>query len=556
MIYPNRSRALITAGLVLAAAVLDPAAGVSQTGPRLYDTGRLDTLKPIPARPGPAVPNPAPVIGAPAGLGRRQFVLNDLVVDGAASIPPGKIAATWQAYRGRTIDEKQLYAIAQAIGTVYANSDIALYSIFIPPQKFDGGPVHIRVVEGYVDAVAIEGNTNGADLSLLKNYAAKIVADRPLHRSVLAREVLLMSSIAGLTVGSKFEPLPGGAPGAVRLRLGVLRKTFQYGLDFTNQGASVLSRVQLGANVVANSVFREGDRTQLLFGMPIDINRYQYYGINHIEPIGDDGATVTINVGNLVTHAKGTLIGGNAVIASIQGSYPVILATKENLTVTADLDAIDSSNAVLGSTLSDERTRAARVGVSYAVQDESDAITGGTLTLSQGIDGLGARRGGPAFGGPSFTKITTRLVREQPLPWDFVARLRASAQYTPDHLPASEQLAYGGLDFGQGFETSALFGDEGIEAYGELAYKIPDTPIQPWLSGSEIFISADWARVYNIHTIYQYKNDSGSSAGIGVRTKLLGKVGVQLEVARVLQEPRSVGTHEGYRFVASLNGTF
>jgi hemolysin activation/secretion protein len=552
----NWSRALIMAGLALAAGILDPVAGVAQPGPRLYDTGRLDTAKPIPAKPGPALPTSAPVVAAPAGASGRSFVLNEVIVDGAVSVSPAKIAATWRADRGKTITEKQVYAIAQAIGAVYAGSDIALYSVFIPKQPFDGGSVHIRVVEGYVDAVSIQGNTKGADLSLLKAYAAKIVADRPLHRSVLAREVLLMSSISGLTVGSTFEPLPGGAPGAVRLRLGIVRKTFQYGLDFTNQGASVLGQVQLGANVVANSVLREGDRTQLLFGVPVNIDRYQYYGITHIEPIGDDGATMTINVGNLVTHEKGDEIGGNAVIGSIQGSYPVILATKENLTVTGDLDLIDSSNAVLGATLSDERTRAARAGVSYAVQDEAGAITGGTLTLSEGLNVLGARRGGPAFGRPGFTKVSARLVREQPLPLDFIARLRVAGQYTPDHLPASEQIAYGGLDFGEGFETSTLFGDDGIEAYGELAYKIPDAPVRPWLSGSEVFVSADWARMYSVHTIYQYKNDSGSSVGFGVRSNVLGKLGVQLGVARVLQEPRSSQTHEAYRFVLAITGMF
>jgi hemolysin activation/secretion protein len=564
------------AGLLLLANLLSrvpadaqqtPAGALS--GSRLIDNGRLDQVPPaavptsqmtVPQMPiGGAVPT------APAALAARQFLLTELVVDGARSVPAEAIAATWRARQGQRVSVADIYAIAKAIGEVYARSDIALYSVYVPRQPFDGTPVHIRVVEGFVAAVSIEGDTEGADLDLLKRYAARIVADRPLRRTTLERYILLMNEIAGMKVGSKFEvmtPPPGDSvladivPGAVRLRLGIARKPIDYGFGFNNQGASVLSRVQVDANVVANSVFREGDRTQLVFGAPITIDRYQYYGLSHVEPIGSDGATLTASLGDLITHPKRLLIGGDAVIASLQGSYPIILRTREALNVNASFDALDSNNAVLGTTLSDERTRTLRLGAAYAVQDKSGAISSVTIIASEGINALGARPGGLGYGGPGFTKVTVRLTREQPLPEPFVARVKLAGQYTPDHLPASEAFAYGGIDFGQAFETATLFGDEAVAAAAELAYKLPDQSTSPWLGHSEAFVFGDWARVWNIHTIYALPTDEGASTGVGVRSKILDKVSLQLEAAHVLIQPRSVPKSQDWRFVAQLTGTF
>jgi hemolysin activation/secretion protein len=534
-----------------------PAGGLS--GSRLIDNGRLDQVPPA-AVPASQVPSGGAVPAAPSALAARQFLLTSLIVDGARSVPAADIAATWRPRLGQRISVAEVYAIAKAIGEIYARSDIALYSVYVPPQPFDGAPVHIRVVEGFVGAVSIEGNTAGADLDLLKDDAARIVADRPLHRSTLERCILLMNSIAGVKVGSRFEAMttpPGdSAPGAVRLRLGIVRKRVDYGFGFNNQGASVLSRVQVDANVIANSVFREGDSTQFVFGAPITIDRYQYYGLTHVEPIGSDGATLTASFGDLVTHPKGLLIGGDAVIASLQGSYPVILRTREALNVNAGFDALDSNNAVLGTTLSDERTRTLRIGTTYAVQDTGEGITSVNFIASEGIDALGARPGGLGYGRPGFTKITVRLAREQPLPGQFVARAKLAGQYTPDRLPASEEFAYGGIDFGQAFETATLFGDEAVAAAAELAYKLPDQWASPWLAHSEVFAFTDWARVWNIHTIYALPTDEGASTGVGVRSKILDKVSVQLEAAHVLIQPRSVPKSQDWRFVVQLTGTF
>lgn len=527
---------------------------IAQSGPRLIDTGRLDQRTPAPPG-GAAVPTTSTATPRPPAIEGHRFVLTSVDVVGAVSLPAATLRATWKNLVGHTVTVADVYHIADTIGAAYTQAGYALYSVTVPRQPFDGGPVRINVIEGYVAAVVIEGDTKGADLSLLKAYAARITAERPLRQATLERAILLMNAIPGLKVGSRFESV-AGQPGAVRLRLGIQRKPFEYGAGFNNQGASVLSQLQLEVNAAANGLLQEGDRSQIVFGFPTGLSRYQYYGFNHTEPIGDNGATITVSIGDLVTHQQNDLVGGNAIIGSIQARYPIILGVKESLAATGEFDLLDARNAFLGATLTDERTRAARLGLNYAVQDGLDGIDGVAVTLSEGLDVLGAQRGSIAYGGPEFTKLTLRLAREQPLPDNFYLRGRMAGQYAFQHLPASEQFALGGPDFGQAFQLATLYGDQAVAGAAEAAYRLPARLMPHWLNQTELFVSGDWARLWNRQTLFAFQQNTGASAVIGVRTKLLDKVSLQIDAARVLVQPASLGGTGGWNCFVWLTGNF
>ena len=368
-----------------------------------------------------------------------------------------------------------------------------------------------------------------------------------------------MSQIAGLKVGSQFEPVPG-QPGAVTLKLSVQRKTFEYGLDFDNQGNSLLSRTQLAANVAVNSLFREGDRTQLVVGAPLTIERYQYYGISHLEPIGTAGATIAVNLGELVTNGVKHTDSGTAQFLDVTATVPLIVAVRENLSATMSFDLLDSNDALLGQTLTDERTRAFRAGLSWAKQDsllaDLSAVSSVSGSVSEGVNFLGARRSNIAFGGPDFTKFNLRVARAQDLPWNLAIRAKATAQFALEHLPATEQFAFGGTDFGQAFDTAALLGDSAIAVGAEIAYKLPQTWFPSWATSNEVFGFGDYGRLWTRDTIYQLPQVSAASAGVGARTKLLDKLSLQLAVANPILLPEIVTSQERWRFLVQLSGKF
>jgi hemolysin activation/secretion protein len=546
--------------LALGAVALTPIAfaptAFAQSGSRIIDRDRLDNRPQIPAA--PAQPPPAATSNGPSApptSDETQILLHEIVVQGSAALPANVIHQTWQQDQNKTIPLREVYAIADRIAAAYAKAGLALYKVDVPTQDFAPGIVHIRVVEGYVDAVTIQGDTAHGDLSLLQAYAAHIVAARPLLQSTVERYILLMNDIAGLTVGSTFEPIQG-QPGAVRLVLTIARKRFEEGIGVDNQGQAQLSRTSLEANIGVNSLLREGDRTQLVFGAPLTIDGYQFYGVVHREPIGTDGATLQFNAGYLTTRPAANEISGNAATVGVRLSYPVIRALKESLVASVEADALNADNAELSDVLSDERTRVLRGALTYAVQDDAGDVSVASTTLSAGLNGLGARRGSAASGPPDFSKVIALLSREQQLPLSFILRVMALGQFSGTELPASEQFSYGGQQFGRSFDNGAVRGDRGFAISAELAYPVQAAWMPAFTGGSEVYGFGDYGRVFNVAETAIYKTDAGSSAGFGARTKLLEKVTLDLSVDRTLLQPREVSGHAAWRLVFAVHGTF
>ena len=546
--------------LALSAAVscapgLRPA--LAGTAPTILD-GRPIGVPVAPGAPAPQAPVAAPPrvtrLSPQSVPSSRSFVLTSVTITGAESLPAAELRSTWVALRGTRITVGDVRGIADRVAALCRRHDDAIFRVTIPTQQFTGA-VRIDLIVGHVENVAIEGDTKNADLWRLRAYAAAIAADRPLRQATLERYVLLMNAIPGLTVGSRFRPLPS-RPDGVELVLTIRRTRFEYGFGFDNAGQPVLGRTEVEANVAVNDLFGEGDRTQFTFGLPIDVNQFQYFALNHVEPLGRDGATITLDAADLLTHPTHDSVAGNATIVGATVAMPLVERVHQTLLGSVGFDAIDSNSALVGLTISDERTRTLRFRLQGAADQWLDGVSAFDLVLSHGIGVAGARRGSIVYGGPEFTKLTLRLSREQHLPLGLVLRARGFGQYAAERLPGSEQFAFGGFDFGQAFQEVTLTGDRALAGALELAHALPAFTTTRWTSGTEAFVLADAGEVWNAPNPFAPDTDRGASVGFGVRTKLLGKVTVQAEAADAVVRPTSVGSDAGWRAVLGLTGAF
>jgi hemolysin activation/secretion protein len=527
-------------------------------GPRIIDTLEpgsttnalpSTTINPAPGSV-PSAPTPA---GSPAAGGedeKKLFVLRAVQVEGATHVTKQSIAAVWQGKVGSSVSLADLRQIADGISGVYKKAGYALYTVSIPKQSFRGGVVVIRVAEGYVDTVSIQDDDKTADLSLINAYAAPLVAERPLRQATLERYILLMTDLSGHKVGSRFEPV-AGKPGANLLVLTVQTKKFDAGFGFVNLGTPLLSDTQFAVNGLANSLLREGDRTQIVYGFaPDEFHNYQYYGINHQTPLGDDGLTLQLNAGYLSTDVNSLI--GRAYLVGVHVNDPLIRSVDENLFLNVGLDGLNSDDAILGSSASDEHTRALRATLAYALKDDFDGTNTAIGTLSDGLSIFDARRGSLTFGGPVFVKFNTRVERDQKLPWDFVFRLRAAGQISGGHLPQSEQFSFGGEDFGRAFDYDTLNGDRGFATAGELAYEIG--PYHPYGTtvAPEVYVWSDWGMIWNVDTLLLPASDRGASAGLGTRATIADQTIISLELARDLERPLFSPSPPDWRVVFTI----
>jgi hemolysin activation/secretion protein len=520
---------LSAAGLLLAAQAT-PRAITTQT-PLILDQGRADRIQPI------APPLPASTEVAPNGEGLAQVdaagsgtPIAGIAFEGSAV--PAPVAEAARAFIGRPATREALGALARAMAAAYAKSGVALYTVAIPAQDLSGGTVRVQVAEGFIERVVYP---KGAS-PLLRAYAARLMAEKPLTRRALERYLSLMRDVPG----AKIEPqlLRGTRKGGVVLSLAATREQSDFALGFDNQGARDLGLGQFRAEAHGYSLLRDGDRTDLSLSSATDFKRFRYASLAHSTPVGADGLALSLSAGYLETRPRGTPLKGTATIAGLSLAYPVIRGYRQNLSLSLGLDGLNSDAAFVGSLISSDRTRALRLAAGYSDVGPKSVLTGG-ITLSRGLDLLGAR----SLAGITdtvFTKANARATWDRQIGQRLVLRLRAAGQYSRDRLAASERFAVGGLEFGRAFDAALLSGDRGVAGSAEVALR-PTLP-KP-LAGSEVYGFVDGARLHVVPRLTQPGMSFAlASAGAGVRLAYRDKGSFEIEAARAIDNP-----YPGYR---------
>ncbi|WP_242126614.1 ShlB/FhaC/HecB family hemolysin secretion/activation protein [Sphingobium sp. Sx8-8] len=450
---------------------------------------------------------------------------------------PEAVADAARHFLGKPASRATLTALAKAIATAYGKSGIALYTVAIPQQRLSDGHVRVLLAEGFVEEIVYP---QGAS-PLIRAYAERLRAEKPLSRRALERYLSLMRDIPGAKVDVAL--LRGARPGGVRLSITPSRKKTDFSMGIDNRRQNGLGSGQFRASAQGNSLLRDGDRTDLVFLSALDFKRYRYFGFSHQTPLGSDGLVLGLSASTLRTQLKNYPVTGDAQTLGLTLSYPVIRSYKKNLTVSAGLDGLNSDAALLGAVLSSDHIRTARAAIGYGMIGRKSVLNA-SATLSRGLDIFGAR-GTEGFTDRIFTKWTGRAGYDRMLGKRFVGRLRLMGQYSGDRLSGNERLAIGGPEFGRAFDTALLSGDRGMAGSFELALR-PNLPEK--FKGSELYGFVDGAKIHVKERLSLAAADYGlASAGGGLRISYNPHASLGLEGARVIERPYA-GADGGWRF--------
>jgi hemolysin activation/secretion protein len=495
-----------------------------------------------------AVPKPAQQEAHAPEVGNfAPFVLRHVEIEGS-SLADAEILSVTSRFIGQTMDRPAIESLAKELSAVYAKSDVALYSIVIPDQSGENGNLRIVAIEGTIDEVLVSGDTDQANLVYAQRILAPVVNQAPLRRSTLERVLSLLAMVPGNKVEPRF--LATDKRGIVKLAVALKTQSFGAGLGVATRGTSNLGRTEMQLDLTANALLRAGDRTTASFGAPLDFERFRYYGFAHQTPLNADGLTLSGNVGYLETHPRGIDLEGKATTAGLQLSYPLILSYKEALILGIGFDGLNSDNALLGESISSDRTRVARLSAGYTRLID-DARFSALISASQGVDAFGARTLDPMATDLTFLKFNGQAGYEQPLGKRFILRLAAAAQYSGDALPSSEQGALGGT-FGRAFDAAIATGDKSLAGSAELGYRIGETP-EP-LSNTEVYGFIDGGEVWRTARGAISSSSTGlASAGIGTRFTIFSNIGLGFEFAHALENPDTDPGDKGWRFILSFS---
>lgn len=541
---PSLTFHMLTVGMAIVPTALAARALQTPPGSLILDQGRADRTTPAPPSPAGAAPRPSLGKVAAGDAGAAVIIAG---VQFEATQVPAVVGQAAQRFVGRHADHATLAALAQAMSAAYAHVDVALYTIAVPQQDFARGIVRVAVAEGHVDAVTISGDKR--DRKLVGRYAEPIRRETPLRRTTLQRYLSLMRDIPGLKLDAQL--VAGTTRGGVILKLALAHRRPDLITSFDNRTTRLFRNGEFGATVRLYGLLRDGDQTDLIAASSLDLKGYRYLAISHSTALGTNGLRASVSAGVLRTRPYKLAIKGDAQVASVSLSYPLIRGYKSNLSLSASLDGLDSDNAALGSIVASEHTRAGRfaAGYSYTGTKRVVSVSG---TLSRGLDILGARTIEP-LSAPVFTKLNGRAAIDQALGKRAVLRLRGSAQWTRDRLPAGERFSVGGAEFGRAFDTSVVTADRGAAGSAELAWR----PIGgKLLSATEVYGFADDARVRLVpRGLFTGASYTLSSAGAGLRIAYKERSAISVEAAHALERP-APGIGDKWRFSVGWRVSF
>lgn len=517
--------------LACATALAPAAAAVSQTIAQSVPGSPTDLLigKPRDALPRPPAeaPLPADVVTVPETV-QSAGIIKGVVFDGVD--PPVSVADAARPFLDKPITLESVQGLARALSDAYAETSIALFTVNVPAQSFEGGVVHIQILEGFVEHTTIVGETDARSLSLVKRYATEMTGKRPLSKRVLQRYLSLIRDIPGLTVETKL--LRGSAPGGVQLYLGLNQKGHEVSFSYNNLTQRALANGEFGVTGKLYGALRPGDQTSLTLSSATDLKAFRYAGISHSTPL-IDGSQFSAAFGHIETRQQPFDIRGNATVASVGVSYPVIRGYQRNANVSAVIDGVNSDNAVLGSLLVRERTRAARLSASFGESSERHSVSA-SVVGAKGIDILGAETAltGNDVG---FAKLVATAAASRAFGKAIAVRVEAAGQLSGSALPAVERFLIGGDRFGRAFPVATLAADQGSAASAEVAW----LPFRKGsLARSELYVFGDRAAVrYNQRGLIPVQSFNLASAGAGVKVQFRDKATLRAELARRVDKP-------------------
>jgi hemolysin activation/secretion protein len=511
--------------------------------------------------------------GAPAGAEKIIFVLDRIQIDGATAYTQEDLSRLYQDRIGQKVSLADLYGIAGQMTRKYRNDGYILTQVVVPPQTIQGGTAKLQVVEGYLDHVDVQLEQGAraeteAAMAFVRSYAARITTGSALNVKDLEHYMLLINDLPGVSARGVLAPSKT-RPGAADLSIVIQRNPFDAIISADNYGTRFLGPLQFSGAASFNSLFGHNERlTGQAVIAPDTGNGIElgYLALGYAQPLLPNGLKLELNGNYTGTKPGYTLdefdVRGRSQFFSAGLSYPVIRSRATSLytNVTFDFRNVTTSNDIEATRK--DRIRALRVG---ARLEHLDTIFGAGVNIfdveiAQGLDFLGATdkndaNKSRAEGDGEFTKLNIEMQRLQRLApqWNVLVGLRG--QLSNDALLSSEEFGVGGLAYGRGFDPSEIIGDEGIAGKVELQWNAPGT--LAFFHDNQVFGFYDGGRIWNDDpATNSQKTDTATSAGFGVRAKILEYTKADFTVAFPLDRDVQTQQDRDPRVYFSLSRTF
>jgi hemolysin activation/secretion protein len=543
-------RAAAVAGMLLAAqapaqVVVPPAADPGAIQQRQIDEERrrqdLERLQREPVvdpvrRDG--IDKPAPG-AAPEAV---RFLVREIEFTPSEILGRDELEAIARDYRGRQVSFAELQQLAERVNALYREKGVVTARAVIPPQDVSSGVVRVRLVEGRVGALRIQGNETTAAGYVewrLRQPPGRLV-DLP------GLEEALIRFNRTTDVQLRAELKPGEKFGTTDIHLTAVeppRHDLRFYVD--NGGSPSTGKWRQGLSYTNRSVL--GLRDDLALST-VRADGHEGHSAAYGLPFNPWGGRITLAYYKDYTEIEHGPIApldvtGESEAQVVSVRQPVWVARAAQLDLTAGAKKRISANWISGVFLQRTKTRDVSLGAELQLADARGywlaayGITSGRAEVVT-TEGYDVWRG------------SLRRVHDFGAAWS--GRASLSFQHTSeDLLPSSEQFFIGGEGSVRGYPVGSYAGDQGYLANLELHH--------PLGSSGEVaatgffFLDHGYVRPFRPPNSSLRAYERLSSVGWGLNAVVNKRVSLRLTYAYALNdlplEPRRYQIH--FQVVAS-----
>ena len=427
-----------------------------------------------------------------------RFTLVAITFDPSSYLTSAELDALAKPLIGKEVILGDLQRLVDAINILYAQRGLTTAQAALPAQQIDGGTIHIRLIEGRVGTVAVEGGSAGS-----RAYAQRAA---PRENS-LARPDSLEQQLRLFNLNNdaqlRARLAPGTTFGNTDVTLTVAEPPRISGDVFVdNNGFESTGAQEVGAVLRIYRLFSDEDR---LSAVMVRSRGVGSANVSLSTPV-DDRFRIGVSGSYGSTHVlfgQIASLGVRGTSLSFGGDAAALLSFDDRSTVTATLGVQSSlSRTSIGGRRVIENASingSAGMAATYAVPGLSISSQG-QLTLAKVRERLSGAETAPLLFQGS-TQIAKSVVP------NVQARVRGDWQLsTKRNLPGMLQYQIGGARSLRAYAPGIAAGDNGLSLSGELAFAATYKQL-----AVEPFAFVDFA-----HTDVVGQATNAGAAGLGI----------------------------------------
>lgn len=366
-----------------------------------------------------------------------------------------------------TMSVDELHQVADALTLFLRNRGYVFHTVYLPPQKVEGGVVEMRVKEGVLSGIHVINNTRWPDRRFdgpFKKHVGQILYGPAIEDTVQA-----LKAQSGFRVFAFYSRGKKSGEALLNLRIDAdAKRTF--GIKADNYGSPASGEHRLIAQYTEHQLTGHHDRLSLAVLYAVDDVANTYGSLSYQLPFGSLDYLWDLSASNnqFEVGDRFAALGLKGDATTVRTGVSYLSSHHPDRRATWRLGVYDKRNNIEADsiTVADEQSQAVSLQWSKVLQSaRHGAVFQSLLEYSYGEFQVDGQPDGD-FNKVDFSALVAKGLGRGHL--RNVWQLNARGQYTPDILPSIEGLGLSGAYGVRGFAPGVFNADSAVLAALEL----------------------------------------------------------------------------------------